>query len=100
MTVLAILGSILYLLDWLFIVLLLARFIIDWAQFLARDWRPKGIVLVLVEVVYTITDPPVRLFRRIIPTLSIGRVQLDLSILVLFIVAQLLLGPLAAMSSL
>lgn len=70
---------------WLFILVLFARVVIDLVQVLARDWRPKGVWLVLCEAVYTVTDPPLRGLRRIIPPLAIGRVRLDLAFLVLLL---------------
>ena len=75
----------------LFFVVLLARLVLDWIQAFARDWRPKGITLVLAEAVYTVTDPPLRALRRVIPPLRIGQVQLDLAFMILFIVTLLLL---------
>ena len=38
---------------------------------------------------YTLTDPPLKLLRRIIPPLRVGGVALDLSFLVLLIGLQL-----------
>ncbi len=70
---------------WLFILILFARVVIDLVQVLARDWRPRGIALVLSEGVYTVTDPPLRWLRRVIPPLTIGRVRLDLAFLVLLL---------------
>jgi YggT family protein len=42
---------------------------------------------VLLEVILTLTDPPVKLLRRLIPQLTIGAVRFDLSIMVLLLVA-------------
>ncbi len=64
---------------------LIARLVFEWVQMFARDWRPKGVLLVLAEGVYTLTDPPLRALRRVIPPLRIGGVSLDLSFLVLLI---------------
>ena len=86
-----IVGQILYGILWFFIALLWVRFIIDWVQIFARSWRPSGPLLVVLEVVYSITDPPIKLVRRWLPTLRIGSVALDLSFLVVMIVAWLLL---------
>ncbi len=86
-----IVGQILYGILWFFIALLWVRFIIDWVQVFARNWRPSGPLLVILEVVYSLTDPPIKLVRRWLPTLRIGSVALDLSFLVVMIVAWLLL---------
>ncbi len=64
---------------------LIGRLVFEWIQMFARDWRPKGVVLVVAEAIYTLTDPPLRALRRVIPPLRIGGVSLDLSFLVLLI---------------
>lgn len=74
-----------------FLLCLIARIVIDLLQAFARDYRPSGIVLVLFEVVFTVTDPPVKALRRVIPPLRIGAVAFDLAILVLFILVQILI---------
>ena len=77
---------------WACVVILIARFVIDWVQVLARSWRPSGLVLVICEFVYTLTDPPLRALRRVIPPLRLGQVALDLSPMVLLIVLLVLRG--------
>lgn len=74
---------------WLYLLVLLARFVLDLVQMLSQDWTPKGPLLILAEAVYTLTDPPLKLLRRIIPPLRVGGVALDLSFLVLLIGLQL-----------
>jgi YggT family protein len=69
----------------LFFYALICRLIVDWIRVLAREWRPRGVVLVLVEAIYTVTDPPLRWLRRVIPPLSLGSVRLDLAFLVLIL---------------
>jgi len=69
-----------------FWLLLTARIVIELVRTLAREWHPAGGVAVTLETIYTVTDPPVRLFRRIIPMVRIGGVGLDLSIMVLLLV--------------
>ena len=78
-------GGILDLILLLAIILLIARFILDWVQMLARHWRPRGLVLVFCEGLYSMTDPPLRAVRRVIPPLRLGAVMLDLSPMVLLI---------------
>jgi len=89
-------ASIIYLILWLFIAVLFVRFIVDWVQVFARSWTPKGPALVLLEVVYSITDPPIMFFRRFIPPLRLGSVALDLSFLLVMVIAYLLLTITAA----
>lgn len=69
-----------------FWLLLTARVVIELVRAFAREWRPAGGVAVTLETIYTVTDPPVRLVRRIIPMVRIGGVGLDLSIMVLLLV--------------
>ena len=77
---------------WLYLLILIARMIISWIQAFSRDWHPTGIILVLAEVVYTATDPPLRLLRRYIPTVRLGTVALDLSFMALFLVVLVLIN--------
>ena len=76
----------------LFFVILLGRLVLDWVQAFARDWRPRGPLLVVAEVVYTITDPPLKALRRVIPPLTLGTLRLDLAFLVLMVGVSLLTG--------
>lgn len=70
-----------------FWLLLIARVVIEWIRSFSRDWRPTGVTVVILEIIMSITDPPVKLLRRLIPQITIGAVRLDLSILVLLLVA-------------
>ncbi len=76
----------------LFLFALLGRLILDYIRMFARNWRPSGISLYLVEAVYAITDQPMRFVGRFIPPLRIGAVSLDMSFIVLFFGIQLLMG--------
>ena len=84
-------GSVLRFALFLFFVVLLGRLVLDWVQAFARDWRPRGVLLVVAEVVYTVTDPPLKALRRIIPPLSIGSLRLDLGFLVLMLATTFLM---------
>ena len=75
-----------------FFLALIGRLILDWVQVLSRDWRPKGLVLVLAEAVYSVTDPPLRALRKVIPALSIGGMRIDFAFLVLMIVTSVLMN--------
>jgi YggT family protein len=75
----------------IYLVVLVGRMIFGWVQVFARDWRPTGVILILAEAIYTVTDPPLRFLRRFIPPLRLGMVALDLSFMVLFIVVLILL---------
>lgn len=87
--------QILEVLLWLFLLLLIGRLVLDYVQMFARSWRPSGIALVLAEVVYTITDPPLRALRKVIPPLRLGSVSLDLSFLVLIVAVNIALSVVA-----
>jgi YggT family protein len=79
----------------IYLIVLIARIVIDYVFIFARDWRPTGVVLVLVEGIYTVTDPPLRLLRRFIPPLRLGGVSLDLAFTVLFILVIVLIQVLS-----
>jgi YggT family protein len=74
-----------------FWLMLTARIVIELVRAFARDWRPAGGVAVSLETVYTVTDPPVKVLRRVIPIVRVGRVGLDLSIMVLLLVVFILM---------
>jgi YggT family protein len=88
----AILGNTLVILLQVFIGFLWIRFIVDWVQVFARQWEPRGPLLVGLEGVYSVTDPPIVALRRVIPPLRIGSVALDLSFLLVLVAAFLLLS--------
>jgi YggT family protein len=88
--------DVLSLVVWLYLLVLLVRLVLDWIQVFARDWRPRGVVLVVAEAVYTVTDPPLRALRKVIPPLSLGSVRLDLAFMVLMMLCWVLLAVLAA----
>ncbi|WP_261569867.1 YggT family protein [Frankia gtarii] len=69
---------------------LIARWITDLVLVLGRSFRPTGPLLLIFESVYTVTDPPLRFIRRILPPLRVGSVSLDLGYLVLFLVILVL----------
>ena len=75
-----------------FLVLLFARFVVDWVMVLARSWRPSGLVAAGLEVVYATTDPPLKALRRVIPPLNLGAIRLDLGFMVLLIAVFILKG--------
>ena len=68
----------------------LERVLLSWVPVVSRGWTPRGIVLVLVESVYFVTDPPLKLLRSFIKPMRMGAVSLDLGVLVLFLIIYLL----------
>jgi YggT family protein len=87
--------QVLYFIVLIFFITLIGRLIIDWIQVFARDWRPRGVVLVIAEAVYSVTDPPLKALRRVLPPLTIGQVQIDLAFIVIFLIVSLLLSLLS-----
>ena len=83
--------SVLHFVVLIFFVLLIGRLVVDWIQVLARDWRPRGITLIIAEAIYSSTDPPLKALRRVVQPLRLGQIQLDLAFMILFFVTFLLL---------
>ena len=85
-------GEILATILWLYWLVFIGRLIFDFVQVFARSWRPSGILLFIAEGMYTVTDPPLRLLRRVIPPLRIGGMQFDLAFLIVLIGLQSLIS--------
>ena len=79
---------------YIYFVILILRLVLDWVQVFARDWRPRGPVLVGAEIIYTLSDPPIKALRRVIPPVRVGSVAIDLSFLVLMFAISILLSNL------
>ncbi len=77
---------------WIFIALLWVRFVVGWVQVFARSWTPRGPLLVVLEGVYSVTDPPILALRRVIPPLRLGSIALDLSFFIVIVAAYLMLN--------
>lgn len=75
----------------IFIGLVLARVVVELIQNFARSWEPRGVVLVLLEGVFTITDPPIQAMRRVFKPLRLGGIALDLSPLLVLLICSLLI---------
>lgn len=73
------------------VVLLWVRMVIEWVRIWARRWVPSGPAAVAIDGVYTVTDPPVRLVRRLIPPIAIGGARVDVGFMVLVLVLSLVL---------
>ncbi len=79
----------------LYSLILIGRLVFEYIRMFARDWRPSGVILMLAEFLYSVTDPPLRALRRVLPPLRLGSMYLDLSYLVLFLgiyVARMILA--------
>lgn len=67
----------------IYILVLILRLVFDYITMFARDWRPRGAVLVLAETLFSLTDPPLNAIRRVVPPLRLGSISLDLGFLIL-----------------
>jgi YggT family protein len=76
----------------IYILFLLVRLVLDWIPFFNREWRPRGPGLVAAEVVYTVTDPPLKMFRRLIPPLRVGQIALDFGFAITMLLCLILLS--------
>jgi YggT family protein len=85
-------GQIIATVLWLYWLVLIGRLVFDFVQIFARSWQPRGPLLFLAEIIYSLTDPPLRLLRKIIPPLKLGGIQFDLAFLVLIIAVQILIN--------
>ena len=74
----------------LYFLVLIGRVVFDWIRIFAEEWRPRGAALLVAEPVYTLTEPPLRALRKVIPPLRLGGVALDLSFMVLFFIVYIL----------
>lgn len=73
-----------------------ARFVLDLVQAFSTGWRPRGAVLVLAETAYTVTDPPIKAVRRLLPPLRLGSFALDFGFtVVMFAVIVLMYAAIA-----
>lgn len=86
-----IVGLVLQCVLYIFLLFLIGRLILEVLQSFARQWRPTGVVLVIAEATYTITDPPLKLLRRFIPPIRLGNVALDLSFTFLILVVWVMI---------
>jgi YggT family protein len=79
-------------LSWLllaFFLMLVARFVLSLIVMFAPQWHPKGPLLLLFELIYSVTDPFLRPLRRILPPIGAGGIRVDLSMLMLFVLVSL-----------
>lgn len=73
---------------WLFVI---GRLVVEIVRSFARDWKPGGATAAGLEMLFMVTDPPVKALRRLIPAVRIGNISLDLSIMILLLVTWILM---------
>jgi len=86
-----IVGQVLYVALWIFLIVLIFRLVMDYVFMFARSWQPHGFILVILEAAYSVTDPPLKALRKVIPPLRLGGIAIDLSFLVLFVIVNILI---------
>lgn len=84
------LQSIIYFLLWLYTLIILGRFVIEMITVFVPDWQPGAFIVTLANVLYALTDPPLNLLRRLIPPVQVGRISLDMGLLILLLIMGLL----------
>ncbi|MFJ6751886.1 MULTISPECIES: YggT family protein [unclassified Streptomyces] len=84
-------GQVIYIALYCYLVVLIFRLVMDYVFQFARSWQPGKAMVVVLEATYTVTDPPLKLLRRVIPPLRLGGVALDLSFFVLMIIVYILI---------
>ena len=92
MEIVRLLASIANVLLLIYVLVLLARLILEYIPIFNREWRPRGAGLVAAELVYTVTDPPIKLLRRFIPPLRIGPVAIDFAFALTMLICFILLS--------
>lgn len=95
-TLVSAIASIIHLILLIYIFVLFARLVLDYIPLFNREWRPQGGGLVAAELVYTVTDPPIRFFRRFIPPLRIGTLSLDFGFTLTMLGVLILMSIVAA----
>ena len=76
----------------IFLLFLIFRLVMEYVFLLARSYRPSGAVAAVLELAYSVTDPPLKALRKVLPPLRLGQISLDLGFIVLFIVVRILMG--------
>ena len=95
----AILFEVLYIVLFIYWLLLLARLVIELVRTFAREWRPRGIAVAIIEAVFTVTDPPIKALRRVLPPIPLGPVRLDLSLMIVMIVVLILMSVMRGLAN-
>jgi YggT family protein len=73
-------------LTWAYIAVLLFRMVMSWVFAFAPNYRASGTMAMVLEIAFTLTDPPLRFLRRLIPPLRIGNIGIDLAFIVVLAV--------------
>jgi YggT family protein len=77
---------------WVYVFVLWARLVLEWVRQFRPDWRPRGVMLILAELVFTVTDPPLKLIRRFVRPVRLGGVAIDFSWTILLVLVYILMS--------
>lgn len=88
----SIVRDVLHLVLYVYFLILIGRLVLDWIQVFARQWRPRGVILVVAEAIYTVTDPPLKAIRKVVKPIRFGGVAIDVAFLLLILAVSVLLS--------
>ena len=88
----SILLQVVYILVFVFLYVLFARFVMSLVMSIGRRWHPGRGASIALELVWSVTDPPLKALRRVIPPLRLGTVSVDLASLVLLVIVFVLMS--------
>lgn len=77
---------------WVYVLILWGRLVLEWVRQFRPDWRPRGAMLVIAELTFTVTDPPLKLIRRFVRPVRLGGVAIDFSWTILLVVVYILMS--------
>ncbi|MDR2453198.1 MAG: YggT family protein [Bifidobacteriaceae bacterium] len=83
----------------LYLLVLLARMVLSLVMALSRGWRPQGPAAAAAEIVFMLTDPPVRAVGRVVKPVRVGPVALDLGFLLVFFAVYLVVNLAARLAA-
>ena len=83
--------QVIYLLLYVFMLTLFARFMMSIIISRSRHWRPARGGAATLEIVWSVTDPALKPLRRVIPPVQLGSVSVPLADLILLIILYVLM---------
>ena len=86
-----IIAQVVYLVLYFVLLFLLTRLLMSYVMQFARRWRPGRGAAATLEVIWSVTDPPLHALRRVIPPLRVGTVSVDMAFLLLLLILSLLM---------
>ncbi|MDL9937413.1 YggT family protein [Gordonia sp. ABSL1-1] len=92
-----IIWNVVYFLLLIYLLLLLGRLVVELVRAFAREWRPTGISVIVIELVFTATDPPIKALRKVLPPIPLGPIRLDLSLMITMIVVSVAMSIVAGL---